>query len=239
MSNMYPDDKDITIHGQKVTWPGMGADGKFTNGSFDDPNIPPSFIPAESMNLVLDNLGELIKVLGGIPNNTSTTQLAKLLNISTVFSQIDKLASLFCFRKEVDRKNINKITTSGLYTVKGSGYKSGLIVFNFDGSSLGVVQIYKDGYKNTSPWKIRNAIDGNIHNWTSWLSFVTTESRSSSYSRSNIRKSDNNIDTLRHQAYSQEADPLFFKYQRGEIEKQEWLDKISEIKERYPKVAEN
>ncbi len=43
------------------------------------------------------------------------------------------------------------------------------------------------------------------------------------------------IDRLRQSAYSQEADPLFFKYQRGEIEKQEWLDKIAEIKNRYPK----
>jgi hypothetical protein len=30
--------------------------------------------------------------------------------------------------------------------------------------------------------------------------------------------------------YVTEADPLFFKYQRGEIEKQVWLDKVAEIK---------
>ena len=35
-------------------------------------------------------------------------------------------------------------------------------------------------------------------------------------------------------AYIQESDPLFFKYQREEITKKEWLDKIEEIKERYP-----
>lgn len=35
-------------------------------------------------------------------------------------------------------------------------------------------------------------------------------------------------------AYRAEADPLFFKWQRGEATEQEWLDKIEEIKLRYP-----
>jgi len=39
----------------------------------------------------------------------------------------------------------------------------------------------------------------------------------------------------RRAAYAAEADPLFFKAQRGEIEQQVWLDKISEIKARFPK----
>jgi len=34
--------------------------------------------------------------------------------------------------------------------------------------------------------------------------------------------------------YRNEADPLFFKYQRSEATEQEWLDKIEEIKLRYP-----
>ena len=38
----------------------------------------------------------------------------------------------------------------------------------------------------------------------------------------------------RQAAYAQEADPLFFKYQRGEATEQEWLDKIEEIRARYP-----
>ena len=38
----------------------------------------------------------------------------------------------------------------------------------------------------------------------------------------------------RQAAYIQEADPLFFKYQRGEATEQEWLDKIEEIRTRYP-----
>ena len=39
----------------------------------------------------------------------------------------------------------------------------------------------------------------------------------------------------RKAAYTAEADPLFFRAQRGEIEEQVWLDKIAEIKARYPK----
>ena len=38
----------------------------------------------------------------------------------------------------------------------------------------------------------------------------------------------------RKTAYQEEADPLFFDYQKEKIEKQIWLDKISEIKSRYP-----
>lgn len=38
----------------------------------------------------------------------------------------------------------------------------------------------------------------------------------------------------RRVAYREESDSLFFKWQRGEIEKQEWLDKVQEIRERFP-----
>lgn len=43
-----------------------------------------------------------------------------------------------------------------------------------------------------------------------------------------------NYQELRRQAYQLEADPLFFKAQRGEVTMQNWLDKVSEIKSRYP-----
>jgi len=39
---------------------------------------------------------------------------------------------------------------------------------------------------------------------------------------------------LRQAAYVAESDPIFFKYQRGEVTKEEWLVKIEEIKTRYP-----
>lgn len=39
---------------------------------------------------------------------------------------------------------------------------------------------------------------------------------------------------LRLAAYRNESDPLFFKWQRGEKTQQAWLDKVNEIKARYP-----
>jgi hypothetical protein len=42
------------------------------------------------------------------------------------------------------------------------------------------------------------------------------------------------VQAARAAAYRDEADPLFFKYQRGEAGAQEWLDKVAEIRARYP-----
>ena len=43
------------------------------------------------------------------------------------------------------------------------------------------------------------------------------------------------VENNRRNAYRNEADPLFLKWQRGESTEQEWLDKIEEIRERFPK----
>ena len=42
------------------------------------------------------------------------------------------------------------------------------------------------------------------------------------------------IEAMRKTAYQDEADPLFFKWQRGESTESAWLAKIAEIKARYP-----
>lgn len=42
--------------------------------------------------------------------------------------------------------------------------------------------------------------------------------------------------TLRAIAYKEEADPLFFKQARGEVEPGAWEAKVAEIRARYPKV---
>jgi len=39
----------------------------------------------------------------------------------------------------------------------------------------------------------------------------------------------------RRAAYISEADPLFFKAQRGEATMEDWQAKVAEIKERFPK----
>jgi len=43
------------------------------------------------------------------------------------------------------------------------------------------------------------------------------------------------VENNRINAYRNEADPLFLKWQRGEATEQEWLDKVEEIRQRIPK----
>lgn len=45
------------------------------------------------------------------------------------------------------------------------------------------------------------------------------------------------VSAMRANAYRTESDPIFFKFQRGEATKEEWLVSIASIKERFPKVA--
>ena len=47
------------------------------------------------------------------------------------------------------------------------------------------------------------------------------------------------ISDQRQRAFQQDADPLFFKWQRGEATEQEWLDKVQQIRERYPYPENN
>lgn len=44
-------------------------------------------------------------------------------------------------------------------------------------------------------------------------------------------------ETNRADAYRAEADPLYFGWQRGENTEQVWLDKVAEIRARYPYPA--
>lgn len=77
--SLYPTEEEITMFGEKIKYPGL-KDGKFTNGSFSDPKQLASFIPAETLNLILDNLEEAIKLVGLEPNNTDIDQLAKVIS---------------------------------------------------------------------------------------------------------------------------------------------------------------
>jgi hypothetical protein len=42
------------------------------------------------------------------------------------------------------------------------------------------------------------------------------------------------VEASRKNAYREEADPLFFGWQRGENTEQAWLDKVAEIRARFP-----
>ena len=43
------------------------------------------------------------------------------------------------------------------------------------------------------------------------------------------------IDAQREAAYRLESDPIFFKYQRGEATKDQWIASVEAVKARYPK----
>jgi hypothetical protein len=88
MSGMFPDNQTIEIFGERVQWPGVDANGKFTNGSFSDPLIKPSFIPAETINLILNNLEELIKKCNENPDSAAVLQLANLLTNQPLANKI-------------------------------------------------------------------------------------------------------------------------------------------------------
>ena len=79
MSGMFPSNQIIEIFGEELSWPGVGPDGKFTNGSFSDPAIKPSFIPSETINLILDNLQAVVSDAGLTPNSIEADQLARAL----------------------------------------------------------------------------------------------------------------------------------------------------------------
>jgi hypothetical protein len=88
MAGMYPDNATIEMFGEQVSWPGVDAEGKFTNGRFSDPLVKPSFISAQTLNLILDNLAALITEMGGTPNNTGAHQLAILFTAAKLLEKI-------------------------------------------------------------------------------------------------------------------------------------------------------
>ena len=68
--------------------------------------------------------------------------------------------------------------------------------------------------------------------------YVVKKTEKEQYDAGLISKEEYNayIDRQREAAYRQEADPLGMKVMRGDIDRSEWLAKIAEIKQRYPKV---
>ena len=68
--------------------------------------------------------------------------------------------------------------------------------------------------------------------------YVVKKTEKEKYNAGLISKEEYNayIDRQREAAYRQEADPLGMQVMRGDIDRSEWLAKIAEIKQRYPKV---
>ena len=95
MAGMYPKNQTLELFGEPVSWPGVDHKGKFTNGSFSDPAVRPSFIPAETINLIIDNLSELLVSLGKTPNNQDADQLAVAIkNVFATKEQVNQKANI-------------------------------------------------------------------------------------------------------------------------------------------------
>ena len=86
MAGMFPTNKEITVFGNTIRFPGVTEDGEYTNGDFNNPATPPSYIDAETQNLILHNLNNLIAQLGGTANNTDKDQLAALFTVAAYCS---------------------------------------------------------------------------------------------------------------------------------------------------------
>lgn len=80
MMSMYPTEQTVVIDGEEVSWPGL-IDGKFSSGNFSDPEKKPSFIPAESINLILDNLTAIVQAAGLETSNTVPTRVREAIAV--------------------------------------------------------------------------------------------------------------------------------------------------------------
>ena len=134
MSGMFPENQVIEIFGEQLLWPGVGPNGKFTNGSFSDPLIKPSFIPAETINLIVDNLQNVIADAGLTPNNIEPDQLVKALRamfqkddkfVNNLYSRYDLLED---FPVAASTENVN-ISVGGELEIDGISCTVGQLVF--------------------------------------------------------------------------------------------------------------
>jgi hypothetical protein len=83
------------------------------------------------------------------------------------------------------------------------------------------------------------SLNGDSYDGLTWLSDTpkpTQTELDALWASTQTTFANQQADTNRHTAYVAEADPLFFKAQRGEGTMAEWEAKVAEIKARYPKV---
>ena len=91
-----------------------------------------------------------------------------------------------------------------------------------------LIKLYPD-----CQWSLR----GDTYDGLSWLSDTPKPSQAElddAWPTVQYNQQRAAIENQRKAAYQQEADPLFFSYQRGETTEQEWLDAVQSIRDRYP-----
>ena len=91
----------------------------------------------------------------------------------------------------------------------------------------------KHGLHSTG--KTIDSINPDNVNEEGWEWFESIEDRDSAIPEPSNNKKIKEVETNRRNAYRNESDPLYLKWQRGEATEQQWLDKIEEIKKRFPK----
>ena len=80
-------------------------------------------------------------------------------------------------------------------------------------------------------------LDGDTYEGLTWLSDTpkpTQQELDDAWPAVQYNQQRAEVENQRKTAYQQEADPLFFSYQRGETTEQEWLDAVQSIRDRYP-----
>lgn len=83
------------------------------------------------------------------------------------------------------------------------------------------------------------SLDGDSYDGLEWISNTqkpTLQEIENAWSLAENAMINKETESSRKIAFQLEADPLFFGWQRGENTQQEWLDKVEEIRQRYPYV---
>jgi hypothetical protein len=99
---------------------------------------------------------------------------------------------------------------------------------------LNYAQILSINFPNTS-WSLTGDTYDGI-NWQDTTPKPTQAELDALWPATQTTVANQQVDNNRHNAYVAEADPLFFKAQRGEGTMADWEAKVAEIKARYPKV---
>jgi hypothetical protein len=179
--SMYPDEATVEIDGEEVSYPGL-KDGKFTDGSFSDPEQKPSFIPAATVNLLVDNIAGLISGLGKTPDNASASQLA-----TAVLAVLPDLPNGTYARaaRTLSAYNFNTLIDTGFYlwsNAETTNYPDGcaaadvyaLRVISGPVGSGTIIQNLSDVTQGPGMPKyswIRQSVNGGT-TWTTWMSAV-------------------------------------------------------------------
>lgn len=79
--------------------------------------------------------------------------------------------------------------------------------------------------------------DYSVIAWQDERTQPTREECDAAWPALEISLSNASAERARANAFREEADPLYFGWQRGENTEQEWLDKVAEIRARFPYSA--